>query len=56
MLARYPATQMSVFVFLTPPIALAIGAGWQGEGFSPGLLVALALVVVGIVLVNRKAG
>ena len=54
MLARYPATQMSVFVFLTPVIALVVGAGWQGEGFSAGLVVALALVVVGIVLVNRK--
>lgn len=54
MLAHYPATKISVFVFLTPVFALMAGAWWLGEPVTPGLLAALALVAAGIVLVNRK--
>ena len=54
MLAHYPATKMSVFVFLTPVFALLFGVGWLGEPVSAGLLGALALVSLGIVLVNRR--
>lgn len=55
MLGRYPATKISVFVFLTPLFALLFGALWLGEPVTPSLLAALALVAGGIVLVNRKA-
>lgn len=55
MLGRYPATQMSAFVFFTPLFALLCGALWLGEAITPGLLIALATVSVGIILVNRKA-
>jgi drug/metabolite transporter (DMT)-like permease len=54
MLAHYPATRISVFVFLTPVFALLFGAWWLGEPVTPGLVVALALVAAGIVLVNRR--
>ena len=54
MLARYPATRISVFVFLTPVFALLFGVWWLGERVTPELLVALALVAVGIALVNRR--
>jgi drug/metabolite transporter (DMT)-like permease len=54
MLGRYPATRISVFVFLTPLFALLFGALWLREPVTPSLLAALALVAVGIVLVNRK--
>ena len=54
MLGRYPATKISVFVFLTPLFALLFGALWLHESVTPGLLAALATVAVGIVLVNRK--
>ncbi|RZJ21971.1 MAG: DMT family transporter [Haliea sp.] len=54
MLGRYPATRISVFVFLTPLFALLFGALWLRESVTPGLLGALATVAVGIVLVNRK--
>ena len=54
MLGRYPVTQISVFVFLTPLFALLFGALWLRESVTPGLLGALATVAVGIVLVNRK--
>lgn len=54
MLTRYPATKMSVFVFLTPVFALLFGALWLKEVVTPGLLLALGAVAVGIVLVNRR--
>ena len=54
MLGRYPATKISVFVFLTPLFALLFGTLWLGEHVSTGLLVALAMVAVGIALVNFK--
>jgi drug/metabolite transporter (DMT)-like permease len=54
MLGRYPATKISVFVFLTPLFALLFGVWWLGEAVTPRLLAALVLVALGIVLVNRK--
>lgn len=54
MLAHYPATKMSAFVFLTPVFALLLGAWWLGEPVTMGLVVALVLVAAGIVLVNRR--
>ncbi|HQR97344.1 MULTISPECIES: DMT family transporter [unclassified Polaromonas] len=54
MLGRYPATKISVFVFLTPLFALLFGALWLHESATPSLLAALVLVALGIVLVNRK--
>ena len=56
MLGRYPATKISVFVFLTPLFALLFGALWLKESVTPGLLAALSAVALGIVLVNRKPG
>ena len=56
MLGRYPATKVSVFVFLTPMFALLFGAMWLDEAITSSLLAALALVAVGIVLVSRKSG
>jgi drug/metabolite transporter (DMT)-like permease len=55
MLGHYPATKMSVFVFLTPVFALIFGALWLQEPVTQTLVIALALVALGIVLVNRKA-
>jgi drug/metabolite transporter (DMT)-like permease len=54
MLGHYPATRISVFIFLTPMFALLFGALWLREPVTPGLLTALAGVALGIVLVNRK--
>lgn len=54
LLGRYPATKISVFVFLTPVFALLFGTLWLGEGVTAGLLAAMATVALGIVLVNRK--
>jgi drug/metabolite transporter (DMT)-like permease len=54
LLGRYPATRVSVFVFLTPLFAILFGAWWLSEPISATLLIALAFVAVGIVLVNRR--
>ena len=54
MLGRYPATKISVFVFLTPLFALLFGTLLLHEPVTTTLLVALGLVALGIVLVNRK--
>ncbi len=53
LLGRYPATRVSVFVFLTPMFAFLFGAWWLRETITPTLVLALAFVAVGIVLVNR---
>ena len=54
LLGRYPAAKMGTFVFLTPVFALLFGALWLHEPVTLNLLLALALVGVGIVLVNKK--
>jgi drug/metabolite transporter (DMT)-like permease len=55
LLGRYPATKISVFVFLTPLFALLFGALWLNEPITLALACALALVALGIVLVNAPA-
>jgi drug/metabolite transporter (DMT)-like permease len=54
MLGRYPATKISVFVFLTPVFSLIFGPLILGENVTPTLLMSMGLVILGIFLVNRK--
>lgn len=54
MLGHYPATKISAFVFLTPLFALLFGMLWLGEAVTLTLALSLALVAVGIVLVNKR--
>ena len=54
LLTRYPAAKMSAFVFLTPIFALLFAAIWLREPVTLNLMLAVALVCVGIVLVNRR--
>jgi drug/metabolite transporter (DMT)-like permease len=49
----YPASILSTFTFLTPLFSLVFGAVLLGERVSVALVVSLALVAVGIWLVNR---
>jgi drug/metabolite transporter (DMT)-like permease len=55
MLTRYPAAKMSAFVFLTPVFALIIAALWLKEPITGTMVTALALVAIGMVLVNRRS-
>ena len=54
LLGTYPATRLTVFVFLTPVFALIFAALWLGEPVTFNLIAALLLVAVGIALVNRR--
>ncbi len=54
MLGHYPATKVSIFVFLTPMFALLFGALWLNETVTATLVLTLAFVAVGIVLVNWR--
>ena len=54
MLGRYPVTKVSMFVFFTPLFALLFGALWLQEPITPGLVGAMAMVIVGMVLINRQ--
>ncbi len=54
MLVRYPAAKMSTFVFLTPIFALLFASFWLREPVTLVLLMAIVLVGLGIVLVNRR--
>jgi drug/metabolite transporter (DMT)-like permease len=52
-LLRYPAAQLSAFTFLTPVFSVMFGALLLGEPVTAELGLALALVALGIYLVNR---
>ena len=54
MLTRYPAAKMSAIVFLTPVFALVFAALWLGEPVTLHLVLSIALVCIGIILVNRR--
>ena len=49
----YPASGLSSFAFLTPAFGVLLGGLLLGEPLTPGLFVALALIAVGILIVNR---
>mgnify|MGYP001195774283 CR=1 FL=1 len=55
LIANYPAGRLSAFTFLTPLFGVLSGALLLGERVSETLALAMALVCVGIYLVNRKA-
>ena len=54
LLKHYPAARLSSFAFLTPLFAVALGWLLLGEPVSMWLALAVALVAVGITLVNRR--
>ena len=53
LLSVYPSSTVASFSFLTPVLALVLGAVIFGETIGPAILVAALLVAVGIVLINR---
>lgn len=55
LLTRYMASRLSVFSFLTPLFGVTFGVALLGESFSTRFLLASALVLVGIMLVNAPA-
>jgi drug/metabolite transporter (DMT)-like permease len=55
LLRHYPASRLSAFTFLTPVFGLILGGVTLGEPLTMELVGALALVAVGIALVNRAS-
>jgi drug/metabolite transporter (DMT)-like permease len=54
LLARYPASGVASFSFLSPVFGVGLGWALLGEAVGPVLLAALGLVAVGLVLINRR--
>ena len=52
-MAKYSASRLSVFTFLTPLFGVAAGHLVLGEPLTPAFAAAVALVAAGLVLVNR---
>jgi drug/metabolite transporter (DMT)-like permease len=52
LLARYPASGVASFSFLTPVFALFLGWALLGETVGPVILACAGLVAVGLVLIN----
>jgi drug/metabolite transporter (DMT)-like permease len=55
LVSRYPPARLSVLSFLTPVFGVISGHVVLGEPLTGSLAVALVLVTIGIVLVNRPA-
>jgi drug/metabolite transporter (DMT)-like permease len=53
LIQRYSASRLSAFTFLTPLFGVAAGHLVLGDPLTPAFAVAVALVVGGLVLVNR---
>ena len=55
LLSIYPSASVAAFSFLSP--VFAVGLGWLllGENVGGGILLALALVVAGLIMINRPA-
>jgi len=55
LVARYPASRLAAFTFLTPVFGVAFGGLLLSEPIGPALLLALVLMATGIYLVNRPS-
>ena len=55
LMSVYPSSTVAAFSFLTPVLAILMGAAIYGEPLSPAILGPGALVAAGIVLINRSA-
>jgi drug/metabolite transporter (DMT)-like permease len=53
LIQRYSATRVSAFTILTPLFGVAAGCLLLGEAFTVAFGIAVALVIAGLVLVNR---
>lgn len=54
LLGRYPASTVASFSFLTPVLSALLGWLVLGEEVSPTTPLALALLIAGLVLINRR--
>jgi drug/metabolite transporter (DMT)-like permease len=55
LLSVYPGATVASFSFLTPVLAVALGALLFGETITSSILLAVMFIAIGIVLINRPA-
>ncbi len=55
LLSIYPANSVASFSFLSPVLAVILGWAILGEAITPSVIIALALVALGLWLINRPA-
>lgn len=55
LMRRYPAGALTSFAFLTPAFGVLLGGLLLDEHLSPRILLALGLIVIGLIVVNRPA-
>lgn len=55
LLSVYPSSTVASFSFLTPVFAIFLGWSLFGEAITPAILVAGAMVALGIVMINRRS-
>ena len=55
LVARYSASRLSAFTFLSPLFGVAAGHLLLGEPLNAAFIVSVALVAAGLVLVNRPS-
>lgn len=53
LIVRYSASRLSAFTFLTPLFGVAAGHLVLGDPITPGFALAVAMVIAGLILVNR---
>jgi len=53
LMRRYSASRLSAFTFLTPLFGVAAGHFVLDEPISPAFALAVAMVIAGLMLVNR---
>ncbi|MBI2503281.1 MAG: DMT family transporter [Candidatus Latescibacteria bacterium] len=56
LLRRHSASRLGVYSFATPPAGVLLSAALLNETISPALWASMALVAVGIAIVNREGG
>jgi drug/metabolite transporter (DMT)-like permease len=54
LIAQYSASRLSAFTFLTPLFGVAAGHLVLGDPLTPAFAAAVALVAIGLLLVNRS--
>jgi drug/metabolite transporter (DMT)-like permease len=54
LLARVTATRLALMSYLIPIVAVAVGAALFAEPLRPRVLAGTALVLAGVVIVNRR--
>ena len=54
LLSLYPASSVASFSFLSPVFGVVLGWALLGEEVGPSVLTSLALVALGLILINRK--